>query len=170
MGNSDFIKQLKLLQNSRNIIKKIGADAVNFSKERFRSQNWVDNTTEQWAKRKQTKESKQRSKRGVLTDTGRLRRSIRVISANEDRVIIGTDVPYAQIHNDGGRFKATQRVRTHLRTEHFRSGVKVREHKVNAHTRVISINMPRRRFLGNSAVLARRIERVAAVEFNKLLR
>lgn len=167
---SDFLKKLKALSKANVVINKIGAEAVNFSKERFRAQNWVDINTEQWPKRKPTKESKQRASRGVLTSTGRLRRSIRKISANADSIVIGTDVPYAQIHNDGGRFRSKQNVRAFTRGEHTRKGVKVRQHKVNGFTRVISVNMPRRRFLGNSAILARRIERVAYVEFNKILK
>lgn len=167
---SDFIKKLKALSKVNVVINKIGAEAVNFSKERFRATNWVDNTTEPWANRSPKKESNQRAKRGVLTYTGRLRRSIRKVSATSDKIIIGTDVPYAQIHNDGGRFRAKQNVRDFNRKEHTRNGVKVRAHKVNGFSRVISVNMPRRRFLGNSAILARRIEKVAFVEFNKILK
>lgn len=163
---SDFLKKLKALSKANVVINKIGAEAVNFSKERFRAQNWVDNNTEQWPKRKVNK-GRETDKRAILTGPGtaRLRRSVRKIRADADSIVIGTDVPYAQIHNEGGRFRATQRVKQHKRTSK-----KGTSYTVNPFTRTISVNMPRRRFLGNSAILARRIERVAYVEFNKILK
>ncbi|MBN2669973.1 MAG: phage virion morphogenesis protein [Bacteroidales bacterium] len=171
-----FSKAIKTLPG------KMGAEAVLFSKERFRSQNWVDNRTHVWAKRKTVRGSKQRQKRGVLIDSGRLMRSIRKIYVSNQVIIIGTDVPYAQVHNEG--FKGTVSVKAHKRgtysktkkgtgvysirsrTERTRT---VREKtgsiKVKAHTK--KLNIPQRQFLGNSDVLAKRIERMALANMNK---
>lgn len=168
---SDFIIKLNKLSKALDIIpSKMGAEAVRFSKERFQQQNWVDNNTESWKKRKPQQETKQRKGRGILTDSARLRRSIRKVAQTKNYIVIGTDVPYAQIHNEGGRFRATQRVKAHERKTHKRNGVSIKAHKVNGFSRTINVNMPKRQFLGNSAILAKRIDRIALSEFSKALR
>ena len=52
--------------------------AVNFFKKRFVEQNWIDNSTQAWKRRKEAKNRK-RSSRATLTKSGRLRRSVRKI-------------------------------------------------------------------------------------------
>uniref|UniRef100_UPI001F46270F phage virion morphogenesis protein n=2 Tax=Flavobacteriaceae TaxID=49546 RepID=UPI001F46270F len=79
---------------------------------------------------------------------------IRKISEGKYYVLIGTDVPYAQIHNEGGTIKATARVRAHSRTRKGRN----QPIKVKAHTRQMNAKIPKRQFLGESAVLALRLE------------
>ena len=140
--------------------------AVNFSKQRFRDQNWVDNTTQPWAKRKQgwVKESRKRQGRAVLVDTGRLRRSIRTVHVDNDSATIGTDVPYARVHNDGFRGRITQNVRTHTRT------VRKKAVRVKAHERTRRVNIPRRRFIGASPILERQINRMMTVEIIKAIK
>ncbi len=141
---------------------RIATEAVNFSKDRFRDQSWIDNRTEPWKKRKPIKnESNRRASRATLVDTGRLRRSIRKIEANERRVVIGTDAPYAQANNDGFRGKVSQRVRAHSRR------VKLRDISIKAHNRSINQNIPRRRFIGQSALLNKKIERLMIVEIKR---
>lgn len=148
--------------------------AVNFSKERFRMQNWVDRTRQPWPPRKTTRKSARRNKGKVLVDTGRLMRSVRKISATPERAVIGTDVEYARIHNDGGKIDKveqvkTHRVRTYTRKRQDRRET-VREHTVHAHARRVNMQMPQRRFIGQSAVLDRRIERMMQNELVKAIR
>lgn len=150
--------------------QQIGMLAVNFSKQRFVDQAWHDTAVEPWDKRtRKRRGGKKRQKGAVLVDSGRLKRSIRIISTTPLSVTIGTDVPYAQIHNDGFEgdvnVKAyTQQVKGHKRKQKVKSKkgkktkiVNVRPHTrhVKAHTR--KLNMPRRRFLGRSAELERLI-------------
>lgn len=135
----------------------IATQAVNFSKERFRSQNWVGDTTQPWKARKPKswgKETKRRSQRAVLTDKGRLRRSIRKISSSPDLIVIGTDVEYARAHNEGYRGKVTQTVDAHTRKR------KGKVYNVKPHTRRVRMNLPQRQFLGASPVLKRQLERL----------
>ncbi len=54
---------------------KLGAEAVKFSVQRFRSQNWKGNSRQPWKKRK----GRTDKGRAVLVKSGRLRRSIRVL-------------------------------------------------------------------------------------------
>lgn len=140
---------------------RVATLAVNFSKERFVKQNWHDSSEKPWEKRHGRRRGGDKRQNGaVLVDSGRLKRSIRVISANKERIIIGTDVPYAEIHNEG--FDGQQNVRAHQRRS--RNG---KVHTVRAHTRRMS--MPERRFLGESQELANRIENLMETELKKAL-
>ncbi len=143
---------------------RAATEAVNFSKERFRAQNWIDNSTQPWEKRKVVKnESNRKSGRATLVDTGRLRRSIRKVRVSKTSAIIGTDVPYAEAHNDGYRGRVKQRVRAHTRTTiHGKVNVKT-------HSRVINLNLPRRRFIGNSAQLEKQITRMMTLEIRRAI-
>lgn len=67
--------------------------------------------------------------RAILVQTGRLRRSINSRRTGQFQVTISTDVPYAKVHNEGGR-----------------SG------------RGRGFQMPKRQFIGDSKVLNRQIE------------
>ena len=184
---ANFLKQMEKLERSMKVIpKRAGIVAVNFSKQRFVQQNWIDGRSKSWAKRKTSRGSKSRNRGAVLIDSGRLKRSIRIVSATTNRVVIGTDVPYAQAHNDG--FRGTITVKAHIRRKFKTSkkgtgifSVKTRkertrttreatgtETEVKSYRRKLSI--PQRQFLGNSAELARQIERNIAAEINKALK
>lgn len=173
----------RMISTARTIPSRAATVAVNFTKARFRAQNWLDQTAEPWEKRKRKKRETRADKRNVLVKSGRLLRSIRKLSANSDRAIIGTDVPYAQVHNDGGDVKATynvssHQVRSHRRAAHTRErggrteSVKsqtVAAHNVRAHRRTVNFKMPQRQFLGNSSTMNRDIERMMTTEFNKAI-
>ena len=132
---------------------QIGTVAVNFAKQRFVSQNWHDTTAEPWQPRKRNRRGgKKRQKGAILVDSGRLKRSIRIVSTTTATVTIGTDVAYAQIHNDG--FDGIQSVRAHPRNGRT----------VRAHTR--HMKMPRRRFLGDSVELTRLLTEFITNELN----
>jgi phage gpG-like protein len=133
--------------------------AVNFSKERFRAQNWVDTRTEPWPKRQGREKRKVRA---ILIDSGRLRRSIRKVVVTSNFVIIGTNVPYAQAHNDGFRGEVT--VKQHRRDNRARPGY----HLVRSHTK--NINLPRRRFIGPSSVLDRQMVRMMTSEIARAMK
>ena len=130
----------------------------------FRRQAFVDGAgvTQAWPKRKKA----DKKGRSLLVKSGRLRRSIRVTGTDSDSVTVGTDVPYAQIHNEGGTIKATASVRAHRRRRYETDEVSapsarrakyVRTHigtsDVKAHSRSLSTTMPQRQFMGASKPL-----------------
>lgn len=176
----DFEIQLNKLQKVvQQLPPKMGADAVLFSKERFRQQNWIDNSTYPW----RTK-SRNRGGRGILILSGRLMRSIRKISVTQERIIIGSDVPYAKAHNEG--FRGVVQVKAHTRGQYSRSrkgsglySVRTRKERtktvtektgaieVKAHSR--RMNLHKNRFMGNSAYLGARLIRLAEADFNRTL-
>jgi phage gpG-like protein len=141
--------------------RRAAMEAVNFTKDRFKQQNWLDNTTQPWKKRKAVKgETKRSSRRSTLVKSGRLRKSPRVIHADHNSAIMGTDVEYAQVHNDGFRGRVNQRVRSHIR-----NGKKVKSFK-----RTLNMNIPQRQFIGDSAVQDARIQRMMTVEITKAIK
>lgn len=159
--------------------------AVNFSKDRFRAQNWVDNTTQPWKKRKPMRWGRrERPARAILVDSGRLKRSIRKILVSAEVVIIGTDVPYARVHNEGFHGKVTQKVAAHNRTLIVggkrgrddrgryikKSDRKERVVAVKAYTRTIRLHIPKRQFIGTSAILDTQLQRMMTAEITRAIR
>lgn len=141
--------------------RRAATEAVNFTKDRFKQQNWVDTTTKPWKKRKPVKgESRKRSQRNILVKSGRLRKSPRTIYADHNSAAIGTDVEYAQVHNDGFRGRVNQRVRSHTR-----NGKKVKSFK-----RSLNMNIPQRQYVGESAVQDARIQRMMTAEIVRAIK
>ena len=118
-----LIKQKQMIETElRNFVTVISVEAKNHFTKSFADQGFTDKGLVKWQPRK----SRSRDDgRAILVKTGNLRRSIRVISRSINEVVIGSDLPYAQVHNEGGR---TRRGR-----------------------------MPKRQFIGESAVLNRKI-------------
>ncbi|OSZ79287.1 hypothetical protein CAP35_13825 [Chitinophagaceae bacterium IBVUCB1] len=165
------------------LMPKLATHAVNFYKQRFRSQDWVDNYTHPWAKRKER--GRRRSARAVLTKTGRLRRSIRKAQVTPTTAIIETDVPYAYAHNYGvnalvdvdahtrSRYKKVkekyttrkgrERTRTKRVVDEDAGQIKVRRHKRR-------MRLPRRQFMGPSATLNKQFERIISADLIRALK
>lgn len=175
VDTSDFFRKVDaVLATYRKMPNEIAAIAVNFSKERFREQAWLDKTKEPWKPRANRRKGGKKKSQTLLVNKGRLKRSIRKILANENVVIIGTDVPYAKIHNDGGTIKETVTVKEHERKEFTRKRKgrkeKVKAHTVSTHTRKMNIKIPARPFIGQSYTLERRIYYHITAQFMRALR
>ena len=94
-------------ENIQNIIKNILRDIRvemadefdrNFERQAFFSEAW------------QRRKSPTRTGGHILVDTGQLRRSIKS-RTTENSVIFYTDLPDAEIHNDGGEIIVTQKMK-----------------------------------------------------------
>lgn len=179
----DFFKHLKKVNRPtflRQLTTETGAIAVNFSKQRFRDKNWVNRGRESWEQRK-----RKERKGSLMVKSGRLKRSVRKISQGSYYVLIGTDVPYAQIHNEGGTINETVKVKAHKRVRNIyalRKRRKAGQSKyttkkigsnvstVKAHTRQMKLTMPRRQFLGESQTLLKALERYMYKQLMKKLK
>jgi len=163
----------KLQTAVRSLPKVMGNEAVNFSLDRFKNQSWLDTTADPWKPR--TKKDKKNAGRSLLIQTGRLRRSVRVISIGETKVSIGTDVPYARIHNYGGTIQRHARSETFLRNRltrgankgRFKKGVKAGK---GFSFKAGTITMPRRQFIGRSQALILRLTRMGQIQIGKALK
>lgn len=96
-----------------------------------------------------------------MVKSGRLRRSIRIIRTGLGYVQVGTDIPYARIHNEGGVIRTTQSVRSYRRKAYTRRWKGKRQNVsaavVGGHRRRMNFSIPQRQFMGQSDFLQRRI-------------
>ena len=173
-----------MLATLRQLPHKLGAEIVRYSLQRFREQGW-DGTP--WQKR--NPKAKRNTGRAILVDRGRLRRSIRIIDTTPTSVTVGSNVPYAQAHNEG--FNGTVSIKAHTRHIKYRykytdlnaplkarkdgtKRYKVRQKtdtyqtKVKAFTR--RMRTPRRQFLGDSPYMRRNLLRITTAEFTRTLK
>jgi phage gpG-like protein len=165
--------------------RHVGTEAVKFFKSSFDRQAFQADTSTKWPALKPSSIKARHKKKGrkMLMGTGRLKRSIRVIEATTTRVIVGTDVPYAQVHNDG--FRGIQYIRPHKRSLTITSkvqgsyqGTSQRRRKttltmagtrfnVRGHTR--RMRMPQRQFIGQSNFFNKRLTMQRAYQTKQAL-
>lgn len=123
----------------------VGQETVRFVTRNFDKGGFHDGALQRWKPRK-NKKAKRNKGRALLVNTGQLRDSVRVIRADHRQVVVGTDVPYAKVHNEGG----LQQVRAHNRTSK-----KGKRYKVKGY----SYTATRRQFIGKSKTLTRHLKR-----------
>lgn len=184
MSNTFPVKKIE--QHFRQVLMyaptMLGNDAVNFFLDSWKRQGWLGDGLQPW--RKRSSKAKRNSGRAILMDTGRLRRSIRIISVSTGTVTVGTDVPYARAHNEG--FRGVVNVKAHSRnrykkakegtgkftkkgTERMKTVQRVSSTgMVKAHTR--KVNIPKRQFMGESPYLTKQLARRLQAELMKGLR
>lgn len=148
------------------LVDAIGVEALRFIDDNFAREGFQGATFNPWEKRK--KEGK-RSGRGILIDTSALRRSFKQTN-HDNYTTISSDIPYAQVHNEGGEIHhATRGVilnfrqarggklkLTKVQTEMQQRRVStIRRATVGDHT----TKMPKREFAGESPVLSRMCEK-----------
>lgn len=80
------------------ILRVAGELIVNESLQNFKNESYEG---KKWKKREGEEEQDRKKRRALLVKSGRLRRSVRVVKIEGKRVIVGSDVPYAQRHNEG---------------------------------------------------------------------
>ena len=78
------------------IVAEIANSSKNFFTAGFRKQGFHDATVKPWRPRK-----KKDSGRAILVKSGRLSRSIRVVSRSSSRAILASNLPYSAVHNEG---------------------------------------------------------------------
>lgn len=101
--------QKRLQRELKAFVTVMGVEAKNHFVASFRNQGFTDETLVKWKPRKR---ESYRTKRGAYVDDttrailigkGRadLKKSVRVVSKSYNTVTLGSDLIYAQIHNDG---------------------------------------------------------------------
>jgi phage gpG-like protein len=94
--------QRQVVKELQNFITIMGVEAVKHYKASFRNQGFTDNILHKWGKRER-EDRNTKKERAILVKSGDLRRSIKVVRRSLKSVTIGSDLPYAQVHNDGLR-------------------------------------------------------------------
>lgn len=162
-------KLTKLLENFEKIksevIDGIGEIAVSEFTLNFRKQGFNGNT---WTKKKKP------NGKNILVGRGTLRRSIKVLKKSNESVTVGSDVPYALIHNNGGTIKhdAKSRVLRFTRKNGRLQFAKSNSKRVVAQSRstfkAYTINMPKRQFIGDMPSLTKKITNFIKRKFDRL--
>ena len=115
-----------------------------------------------------------------MVQSGRLRNSIRLQTANIRQIVIATSAPYAEAHNEG----VNRRVMVKAHTRHTYTKVKEQyttrkgktrnrtmrkqdgEYQVKSHQR--KMNMPQRQFMGDSEIMFRKIDQAVIRAIDKV--
>jgi phage gpG-like protein len=160
----------------RRIWRIIGQQAVNFFKDNFTRQGFLDGGhVNAWRKRDKRSEfmsrkTRKTAKRGLLISTGRLRKSIRIVNWGQNFATVGTDIKYARIHNEGGII--TQKVTAKQRAFFWRMFYITKDEiwQSMALSETIRIRIPKRKFMGSSTDLAKEISRTIRLGIIKIFK
>lgn len=135
----------------------VAETAVEHFKERLIQKNWEGVP---WAPYKNPK--REPAKGSLMMRTNNLFSSIRPSTVLPSEVVISAGspkVPYARVHNEGLRIRGVQYVRPYTHPNLLGKG----RTQVQGHARRVDFRMPRRQFIGVSAMLNNRIlERIKA--------
>jgi phage gpG-like protein len=147
---------------TRTLPRHIGTEAVVFAKRSFDRQGFFDESFKPWKPLNSKSLSKRHQKKGrkALLLTGRLKRSIRITYISDGIVAVGTDVPYAQLHNEGGTIRKNVLIKAHKRKVTRAFGKKLKQAKtstIKAHRRNMKLTVPQRQYLGQSKFFDKRI-------------
>lgn len=171
-GFSEHRKILKQIEKLKPELSKIvdlmGVEAKNHFTNSFREQGFTDETLSLWKPRKRSERGKSRA---ILVKSGRLRRSLRSSKRGSFSVVISTDVPYAQLHNDGGIINKRERTANIMYRELYtnletgktvkrfakKKGKNKATHSMSVNIGAHTIKMPKRQFIGYSGKLNRKI-------------
>jgi phage gpG-like protein len=158
-------KSLTELKNaSKNVLndapRAAGEIAVKHFKQNFRKGGFDDAAPEPWQKRKKDPSPG----RAILVKKGHLRDSIYVVKYDRNGVTIGSNSPYAKIHNEGGTInhpggtayfvKGKKAIFVSNKTATRFAGM---HKKLMLRTKAHKIPMPQRKFMGESATLNKKI-------------
>ena len=140
------------------VTKYAGVSYLNHFKQAFRDGGFTDEVLEPWPGRDFTAGTKQRA---TLVNTGGLRRSLS-LAHGQARFTITSAVPYAKLHNEGGRVRITRKMRKLFWALHFKAKkgnrlVEADYYKSLALAKGKYFNVPRRRFMGQSRVVQAKI-------------
>ena len=153
----------------------LGNAAVNWVIDSFEKQAWRGLTIEQWANR--SPKAARNVGRALLINTGRLRRSFRILKLNENSVAFGSDLPYAEAHNTGvhgqvsigsfSRSKFGKAKASNISSKRTKSvSYLASTHQVKSHTR--NMNLPRRQMMptdeSNSPIFQADMEAIIRAE------
>lgn len=127
-------------------------------------------------------------RRGILNDTGNLVDSIKIISRSQNQIDVGirtTEIPYAEVHQQGGQIPITDKMRKFFWAQYYQhasSAGRTREKRsssVNQEANFwkamalkrknATINIPKRQFMAVTPDLEKAILRAIQTEMNHII-
>lgn len=143
----------------------IAETATEYYQERFKYEDWDGQPWKPLSPNYARK--KTRGAGRILTASGVMQRSIRPTTVTSGRIVISagnSKVPYARLHNFGGRQRGTRKVRSYTNTNFMGKGKRI---TIKSHTRNVNYIIPKRQFIGHSNVLNQRIVTRLRTAFNQ---
>ncbi|WP_164126098.1 phage virion morphogenesis protein [Sphingobacterium luzhongxinii] len=146
----------------------IGTEVINSTLDNFKDESFFG---QKWPARKDKKNT-----RKLLIKTGTLQRSPRIVRSQPGLVTVGSDVPYAAVHNNGEEINRAARSETFIRNRYktgkkgkmfggmgaFRNGTTLGQGQTY---KAYSYSMPMRKFLGSHPKLKAKLEQTIRDEF-----
>jgi phage gpG-like protein len=147
------------------IPRRIAMSTENFFKRNFQVQGFVDQPFKKWPERKNPKDKG----RAILVKSGKLRRAIKPLKITEKVVVVGVGehIPYAALHNSGGKIKVTPKMRRFFWAKYMETQDEY--YKSLALTKKQYLTMPKRQFIGESKALYVALDRMIARQLEKAL-
>ncbi|WP_185284959.1 phage virion morphogenesis protein [Elizabethkingia anophelis] len=168
MPNNDNAQEFdklkkKYLSFRRNIPQKAAITMVNFFKRNFQVGGFVDVPFQRW------KPSTYPGARRTMVKSGNTRREIRKIRISQSQVVVGiaNQNHYAKIHNEGGKILITPKMRRFFWAKFKETGKGY--WKGLALTKKTHIEIPQRKFIGDSKALEKTLDRMLIRELQKAL-
>ncbi|MDR0872998.1 MAG: hypothetical protein LBN27_05960 [Prevotellaceae bacterium] len=159
-------------------------EATKFFKDSFRKGGFTDSSFQQWA----SKQSPLGGKK-LMYNTGTLMQSVRKFEESNERVVVGSDSAYSEIHNEGGTITVTAQMKRYFWAQYYKlSGKKTKtkrgkasnsraNQRTNAKAEFCKrmalmkvgskIKIPKRQFIGESAVLMAELDRQLGIKINE---
>lgn len=148
----------------RKLPRMYGIEAVNLFKQNFDREGFIagEGRLQRW------EATKRHTGRKILTKTRRLRRGIKIKSADSRKVVVGVDgnIKYAKLHNEGGKLEITPKMRRYFWAMFKQTGDAY--YKGLALTKKTHFDMPARPFIGNTLAMKPRLDRRTIKELKKL--
>lgn len=168
----DFGEMARELDKSFNRImpEKIANEGINFFQERFNEGGWRSRGFYPWRPRKDGTDPG----RALLVKNGHLRDSIRSPIKTRSMVVFAAGnnrVNYARIHNEGGTTHptVTDKMRGYAWAQWRHTGASKWRGIATTKKSQLTVNIPRRRYMGHSYALDLRLEkRVFDKEMNRI--
>lgn len=161
MPSQDNAKQFAVLEKKyedfRNAMPdKIAVAAVNFFKRNFELQGFVDKQLTKWKPLSNPRDKG----RKILRKRGVLKNAIKKFESSRTKVVIGVgaDVKYASIHNEGGMVKITPKMRRYFWAMFKKTNEEY--YKGLAMTKKTHLDIPQRKYIGDSEGLVKAIDRL----------
>ena len=141
---------------------RAGNIAKNHFLDSFKTESWEG---DKWESRKPNPFETNKKRRALLVGSATLKRSIQRVESGLGFVKVATNVPYAEIHNEGGTITQTPTFKQRMFFSHASDAFYARKNmqegrKFAAMSRAtkIVIKIPKRQYMGHSDTLNRKIE------------
>lgn len=174
-GLDDVLRRLAAAERyfENDVPVVIGVEAVKHFKESFQDEGFTDSSLKKWDTRK-TKRLEGTNTQKILSKSSELGESIDY-RIEGSTVVIYSDKPYAQIHNEGGTIPVTEKMRGYFWSQYYKAvdltGDKedelAQQFKNMALAKTITIQQ--RQFMGDSQALIEKISNKIVRDLTRIL-